>query len=83
MPPMESACFSPFLGHVATVSFKTLTAEGRNLYWWHPLVSLDPETVHQAGVSVQNKTIPEDGMDAEDYEDHIVYWPGYAYISDK
>ena len=50
-----------------------LISEGRDLEWWHPLVSGDPETVHRAGVSVRGRAVPE--AVAGDLEDHIVRWP--------
>jgi uncharacterized cysteine cluster protein YcgN (CxxCxxCC family) len=50
-----------------------LLAEGRDLYWWHPLVSGDPETVHLAGVSARGRAVSENrGLDLED---RIVDWP--------
>lgn len=53
-----------------------LVAEGRDLYWWHPLVSGDPETVHAAGVSVRGRIgLFEDSMGADELEDRIVTWP--------
>ena len=51
-----------------------LVAEGKDLAWWHPLVSGDPETVHQAGISVRGRALRE--RDAGDLEDHCVQWPG-------
>ncbi|MAZ03869.1 MAG: hypothetical protein CMN56_12090 [Sneathiella sp.] len=50
-----------------------LLSEGKPLPWWHPLVSGDPETVHQAGISVRGRVISE--RRAGDLEDHIVDWP--------
>ena len=53
-----------------------LVAEGRDLYWWHHLVSGDPDTVHAAGTSVRGRTISEDGIEPEELEDHLADWPG-------
>lgn len=53
-----------------------LLDEGYDLYWWHPLVSGDPDTIHQAGISVRGKVVSEEGMEVEDYENHIAMWPG-------
>jgi uncharacterized protein len=53
-----------------------LIAKGGDLYWWHPLVSGDPETVHAAGVSVRGRiSATEETVPDEDLEDHIVSWP--------
>jgi uncharacterized cysteine cluster protein YcgN (CxxCxxCC family) len=49
-------------------------AEGRDLAWWHPLVSGDPATVHEAGISVRGRAISE--RHAGPLEAHVVDWPG-------
>lgn len=51
-----------------------LLAEGHDLYWWHPLVSGDPDTVHIAGISVRGRTtaLESDLPDPEDYFDHVL-----------
>jgi len=46
--------------------------EGKDLEWWHPLVSGDPDTVHQAGISVRGKAVSE--RDADDLFMHLVDW---------
>jgi len=53
-----------------------LRSEGRQLRWWHPLVSGSKETVHAAGISVQGRvSASERDVALEDYPDHIVAWP--------
>lgn len=53
-----------------------LVADGQDLYWWHHLVSGDPDLVHAVGVSVRGKVTANDRQVGEgEWEEHLVRWP--------
>ncbi len=56
-----------------TCAYRTL-AEGRPLADWHPLRSGDPQTVHEAGVSVRHRVMSEADVAEQDWEEHIIHW---------
>ncbi|SLN24699.1 hypothetical protein PEL8287_01138 [Roseovarius litorisediminis] len=57
-----------------TCAYKLLH-QGKPLFDWHPLISGDPQSVHDAGVSMQHRTLPEFEIDEDDWEDHIIEEP--------
>ncbi len=63
------------LGWMPSTCAYRLLAEGQDLPWWHPLVSGDPDTVHQAGISVRHRVLSETELDEDALEDRIVDWP--------
>jgi len=53
-----------------------LLAEGHDLYWWHPLISGDRRSVHEAGISVRGRVLSEADVPESELEDYVVAWPG-------
>jgi len=51
-----------------------LRHEGEPLPEWHPLVSGNPESVHEAGISVSGRVISEAHVHPDSIEEHIIYW---------
>ena len=52
-----------------------LIYEGKPLEPWHPLISGDPNSVHEAGMSMIGRTVSEAEIDEDDWEDHIIEEP--------
>ncbi|MDA3857170.1 MAG: YcgN family cysteine cluster protein [Roseovarius sp.] len=57
-----------------TCAYKLLH-QGKPLYDWHPLISGDEQSVHDARVSMQSRTLPEFEIAEDDWEDHIIEEP--------
>ena len=51
-----------------------LLAEGKALFDWHPLISGDPDSVHQAGISVRDKVVSEQYVHPDELPEHLVNW---------
>jgi hypothetical protein len=49
-------------------------AVGKDLEWWHPLVSGDPNTVHQACISVRGKVLSEKSVPPDELEEYIIHF---------
>ncbi|MDD9720090.1 YcgN family cysteine cluster protein [Sulfitobacter sp. PR48] len=46
--------------------------QGKPLPDWHPLITGTAQSVHDAGVSVQGRTVSEFDVPFEEWEDHII-----------
>ena len=51
-----------------------LLSEGKDLHWWHPLVSSDSNTVKEAGLSISGRVLSEDDIQSEHLQNHIIDW---------
>lgn len=51
-----------------------LRANGKPLPAWHPLETGDPDSVHEAGISVRGQVISEDHVHPDGYDEHIITW---------
>jgi len=48
--------------------------EGRGLARWHPLISGNRDSVHQANISILGKVVSEIDVDLAEIEDRVVDW---------
>lgn len=51
-----------------------LRSQGELLPDWHPLVSGDSDSVHRAGVSVRGRSISDEYVHPDGFDEHIVRW---------
>ena len=57
----------------ATCAYRRL-ADGKPLEWWHPLVSGDPRTVQQAGISIRGRALSESSLTPREIEERVIRW---------
>lgn len=58
----------------STCAYRRLN-EGRGLPDWHPLITGDPDSVHEAGISVRGRATSEEFVHPDELEDRQARWP--------
>ncbi|WP_439106441.1 YcgN family cysteine cluster protein [Congregibacter sp.] len=56
-----------------TCAYRLVDA-GKPLPEWHPLVTGDPNSVHLSGMSVRGRSVSENEVAEDDFEEHIIRW---------
>ncbi len=51
-----------------------LRAQDQQLPHWHPLMSGTRDSVHREGVSIRGRTISDEYVHPDGYDEHIVHW---------
>jgi len=51
-----------------------LLAERKSLFDWHPLITGDPDSIHQADLSVRDKVVSEKYVHPDELPEHLVHW---------
>lgn len=59
----------------ATCAYRVLV-DGGKLAWWHPLISGTPETVKDAGVSINSYAMKESEVGDDDLTEYTIEWLG-------
>lgn len=62
------------LGWLPSTCAYRLRSRGEPLREWHPLVSGNMETVHSAGISIRGRTVSDEFVHPDGYDEHIVRW---------
>lgn len=57
----------------ATCAYRIL-AQGGDLPTWHPLVSGNANSVHEAGISVRGRVLPEQHVHPDALDEHVIRW---------
>jgi uncharacterized cysteine cluster protein YcgN (CxxCxxCC family) len=62
-----------FGGLPSTCAYR-LRAENQPLPSWHPLVTGSSDSVHRARISIRGRTISEEYVHPDGFDEHIVHW---------
>lgn len=62
------------LGWLPSTCAYRLRAQNKPLPDWHPLVAGDSTALHKAGISIRGRSISDEYVHADGFDEHIVHW---------